>query len=279
MRRKAAHTAGMGEQAGAELFSQWNELCRLRTLVLSRGETDSIHDLRVASRRLRATIGLFASFIAGKAVRRLSKELRRITRKLGRVRNVDEALVYFGALPVTLPKLTGMLGTARGQEVKAVAAVLKSFPLQDLDRMVREAVAALAVIPADAPTLPVYLSETSIRRYQAVYDLLLPATVPEDVATRHALRIAIKKWRYLLETLGQVCRQDYSAALENLKEFQTLLGSLNDLIEFGALCHTLNIPGDEQEAVSAALAGDAGKYLASFIEAVASRPPQYIFIT
>ncbi|MBK5274060.1 MAG: CHAD domain-containing protein [Desulfuromonadales bacterium] len=273
-----AHTSGIGEQAGVVLFSQWNEICRLQALVLSRGDTDSIHDLRVASRRMRATIGLFAPFIAGKAVRKVSKELRRVTRKLGRLRNVDEAMIYVAALPGSLPDLAGKLRTARVLEMKAVAAVLKTFPRQDMDRVIREAVAALAVIPSADETLPVYLSETSIQRYQAVYDLLLPATDPESAETRHALRIAIKKWRYLLETLGQVCRQDYSAALETLKGYQTLLGSLNDLAEFGNLCDTLRIPDSEKEALYAALARDTGTYLARFIETAASQPPQYTYL-
>jgi len=84
----------MGERAGAVFFSQWNELCRLRKLVLSRGDTDSIHDLRVASRRMRATTGLFESFFADGNAGYIVKELRRVTRKLGRLRNVDEALLF-----------------------------------------------------------------------------------------------------------------------------------------------------------------------------------------
>ena len=277
MKKMSAHTAGMGEQTGVVLFSQWNEFCELRELVLRRGDTDSIHDLRVASRRMRASVGLFAPFIAGKDVKNISKELRRITRELGRLRNIDEAVIYFGTLPSPLPALCGMLSAVREDEMKAVTDILKPFPRQRLDGMLREAVAGLAGIPCDDQTLPVYLSGKSIQRYQAVYDLLLPATIPENVETRHALRIAIKKWRYLLETLGQVCQQDYSATLETLKEYQTLLGSLNDMVEFGALSDTLLLPVHEREEITAALARDSATYLARFIETAATRPLQYTF--
>jgi len=161
--------------------------------------------------------------------------------------------------------------------MKAVTDVLKPFPRQEMDRTLREAVAGLAGITSDDQELPVYLSETSIQRYQAVYDLLLPATIPENVETRHRLRIAIKKWRYLLETLGQVCRHDYSATLETLKEYQTLLGSLNDMVEFGALCDALALPAHEREEITTALVRDSADYLARFIETAAARPPQYTF--
>ena len=277
MRKENQHISGMGEQAGVVLFSQWNEFCELRELVLGQGDPDSIHDLRVASRRMRATVTLFAPFIADKAVKHISKTLRRVTRELGRLRNIDEAIIYFGALPSPLPALNGLLSAVREQEMKVVTDVLKPFLRQEMDRMLREAVAGLAEIPRDDQTLPVYLSETSIQRYQAVYDLLLAATIPENVETRHRLRIAIKKWRYLLETLGQVCRYDYSATLETLKEYQTLLGRLNDMVEFAALCDTLTLPLHESEKITAVLAQDSAQYLVQFIETAATRPLQYTF--
>ena len=277
MSKKNVHTEGRGERAGAVLFAQWDEFCRLRLSVLSQGDIDSIHDLRVASRRMRAMIGLFAPFVDGSVAGKFAKQLRRITRKLGRLRNVDEAMVYFSGLSEPQPVLAGLLRTIRVREMRAVADVLDRFPRQDLDRDMRKIVAELVVIPADDPALPVYFSETSIQRYQRVFDLLLSATVPGNVLERHALRIAIKKWRYLLETLGQVCRHDYSAALFLLKEYQTLLGSLNDMAEFGELCDTLDIPDNEKRIVAASLTEDSGIYLARFIETVAARPPQYIF--
>jgi CHAD domain-containing protein len=267
----------MGERAGMVLFSQWVDFCGLRDLVLRRGDTDSIHDLRVASRRMRSTVGLFAPFLAGKAVKRVSKALRLVTRELGRLRNIDEAIIYFGVLPEPLPTLSGMLSSARGREMKAVREVLKTFPRQKMDRMLREAVEALTGIQPGDQSLPVYLSETSIQRYQAVYDLHVAATTPENADTRHALRIAIKKWRYLLETLGLVCRQDYAATLETLKEYQTLLGLLNDMVEFGALCETLRLPVHESEMIAAALKRDSAAYLARFMETSATLPLHYTF--
>ena len=277
MKKKNSHTAGMGERAGVVLFSQWNEFCDLRELVLKQGDTDAIHDLRVASRRMRATVGLFAPFIAGKIVKHIAKELRRITRELGRLRNIDEAAIYFGALTAPLPALCGMLSEARMQELKAVTEILKLFPRQEMDRMLRETVAELAGIPCDDQTLPAYLSEKSIQRYQTVYDLLLPSTIPENIEMRHALRVAIKKWRYLLETLGQVCQHDYSTTLETLKEYQTLLGRLNDMVELSTLCDTLILPLHEREEISAALVRDSAAYLAKFIETAATRQLQYTF--
>ena len=274
---ESAHSSSLGEQAGVVLFSQWNEFCDLRKLVLRQGDSEDIHDLRVASRRMRATLDLLTPFITGKSVKRISKALRRVTRAVGRLRNIDEAIIYFKALPVALPTLSGVLPRARKGELRRVTSVLKRLPWRELDKLLRAAVADLARIPDDDQQLALYLSQTSIQRYQTVYNLLLPATTPENVKIRHALRIAIKKWRYLLETMGQVCRQDYSATLETLKEYQTLLGSLNDMVEFAVLCHTLKIPAHEAAEIKAVLERDTADYLARFVETAATRPPLYTF--
>lgn len=278
MSKKSAPVAGLGERSGVALFSRWNDFCCLRELVLKKGDTDSIHDLRVASRRMRAAIGLFAPYLGPRAVKSSSKEFRRVTRALGRLRNIDEALIYAGSLSVSLPVLAGQLSAAREEEIKAVVDVVKGFPRQRMDRTLREAVADLTGEQDVDRSLPVYLSETSIQRYQAVFGLLLPATIPENVEMRHALRIAIKKWRYLLEILGQVSQQDYAAILDTLKEYQTLLGRLNDMVEFAGLCAALKLPRHEIEEISAALARDSAAYLAQFIATVASKPLQYTFI-
>lgn len=277
MKKKNADRAAIGERAGAVLFSQWNEFCALREVAIGQGDLDSIHDLRVTSRRMRATIGLFEPFIAAKNVKNASKELRRVTRELGRLRNIDEGLIYFNAVPSPLPALIGMLSAAREKEMQAVTDVLKSFPRQSMDRLFRKAVAELVGVSHDDQALSAHLSETSVRRYQNVYDLFLPAQATEMVETRHALRIAIKKWRYLLETVGQVCGKDFSIALEALKEYQTILGRLNDMVEFSAMCTTLKLPKHESEEIATACARDSAAYLARFIETASARPLQYTF--
>ncbi|MDA8429132.1 MAG: CHAD domain-containing protein [Geobacteraceae bacterium] len=275
------HTAGIGEQAGSVLLSQWNEFCRLRTAVLGRCGTDDIHDLRVVSRRLRATLGLFAPFISAKSAKILSGEIRRVTRELGRVRNIDEAGIYFNSLPASLPVLTKRLRKIRQKEITAVIKALKRVSCRDMGALLRKAAAGLTGSAADNSidqSLPAYLSNTSIQRYQVLHDLLAAAPIAENRALRHRLRIAIKKWRYLLESVGQVCCQDYASTLELLKEYQTVLGRLNDMVEFSALSDALRLPHEEREAIKTALEQDSERNLALFIELAASRPIQYTFL-
>ncbi len=126
-------------------------------------------------------------------------------------------------------------------------------------------------------SLPVYLSDISIQRYQALYELLTPASMPEDAAARHELRIAIKKWRYLLETIGQVSGQDFGATLETLKDYQGVLGKLNDMVEFATLSVSLSLPDEERQEIKTILERTAADHLAAFMQMAAKRPLQYTF--
>lgn len=278
MNAETVHTARIGEQAGGVLYAQWDLFCRLREQARDRPDLETIHDLRVASRRLRATVGLFAPFMAGGKPGRIARELRQMTRSLGRLRNLDEAQAYFGLCADDQPLLKSKVAAARGAELKRVAEELKSFPRQKLDRLLRKGVETLSESPGDAADLQGYLTTTAFKRFQAVHDLLPPAMAAGNVAGRHALRIAIKKWRYLLETAGTVFRHDYTAPLELLKEYQTLLGTLNDLEEFGRLLAEYELPEAEREVAVGHLRQDGADFLERFLTLAADRPPQYTFV-
>jgi CHAD domain-containing protein len=262
------------------IFSQWNEIRCLRAAVLKQDDVDTIHDLRVASRRLRATISLFAPFISGKGFRLIGRSIRKVTRTLGVVRTIDEAIIYFGPFSESLPTLTSVLASVRRREFGTVVDTLKQFPQHDIEKKLRSVVSQLTGMHDETArdgdeSVSVHLSAVTTRRCQAIQELLPRTSALENVELRHALRIAIKKWRYSLETLGQVSGNDYADTLAALKEYQSALGNLNDVAEFGLLCDTLALPLDEIEEVRAILGRDGRKYLAQFLEMCRLRPLQH----
>jgi len=85
------------QRIGDVFFSQWEELLRLRRVVLKSCEHEDIHDLRVASRRFRAALKLLGPLGGNGNLKKISKKVRTLTRTLGDLRNLDEALVFFGS--------------------------------------------------------------------------------------------------------------------------------------------------------------------------------------
>jgi CHAD domain-containing protein len=62
------------------------------------GDVESLHDMRVASRRLRAAMSVFAGAYPPKRFRPLEQEASRITDALGEVRDADVQIEYLTKL-------------------------------------------------------------------------------------------------------------------------------------------------------------------------------------
>src|SRR4051812_9023040 len=70
-------------------------LARHGTTVIETGDADSIHDLRVATRRLQQTVDFLWAEERPKRVRKLRRTVQRTRRAVSKVRNHD---VFFGEL-------------------------------------------------------------------------------------------------------------------------------------------------------------------------------------
>lgn len=275
-------TPAMLERSRNVLFSQWEELLRLRLLVLKSWEHEDIHDLRVASRRFRAGLNLLSPFCRPKDARKISRQVRRLTRALGNLRNLDEALHFFGshAQPDELASFTSRLAAGRASEQERVAEALKEFRPRRLDSLVRGLVSGITVDGATQsglPPFPVYLSNSSIAHFETIQSFLPAALCPENSAERHAMRIGIKKWRYFLEIVARIVEHDQPAVLEHLKRYQSILGSMNDMTVFLGMCRDAEVPDAERDSVERIINAEIDRFFNEFSNLVASEPLGYTF--
>lgn len=281
---KKSEKSGPGLSVVQERFSgiflaQWEELLRLRRVVLKSSGLDDIHDLRVASRRFRAVLDLYCRLSSKCVEQGMIKNVRKLTRTLGFLRNLDEAGVFFQARIVTEvfseSILKRSLSGVRSRELRRMGKALSSFEHRKLDRIVRKIVAKIRldrITERNDPSIPAFFSEISASMYWPVQEALAVSTVSGHRAERHALRIAIKKWRYFLEIVAQVLNRDCSRILEQLKEYQSFLGRMNDIVEFEALLRDMDLPKNESDNAEAILAAEDAKLLAGFRELVERNP-------
>lgn len=273
------------ERSRGVFFAQWEELLRLRRAVLKTSDLDDIHDLRVASRRFRAAMELFSPFAPKGSKNVLRKSVRKLTRMLGGLRNIDEAQLFFQSRTPpdisTDNKLFHTLSILRSRELKRIGKALKGFDHRNLDRLVREMVSGLnedCITERSRFSLLAYFSDVSIRLYLPIQQLLAVSTAPGHRASRHALRIAIKKWRYFFEIIAQVLERDYTQILELLKEYQSILGRMNDIVEFELLLHNLELTPDTREYVEATLLAEDDLLLENLTELIERKPLAYTFL-
>ncbi|HIJ96120.1 MAG TPA: CHAD domain-containing protein [Desulfuromonadales bacterium] len=273
------------ERSRGFLFAQWGELERLRREVQKSAEQDDIHDLRVASRRFRAALGLCRPFAPKSTIIALKKSIRIVTQALGALRNVDEALAFFRLHDSVDHSIDSQLYKAltvlRSKELKRIKKVFVAFKARELDHQVREIVARMnreQIAENNRFSLVAYFSDVSIRLFLPIHRLLAIATAPGNRSARHALRIAIKKWRYFFEIIAPILDRDNTPVLDLLKEYQTLLGSMNDIVEFEILLNKLKLPDHVRKSASVIFQTEDALLLEKFGALIEQKPLSYTFL-
>ena len=270
------------ERSRGVFFAQWEDLLRLRRAVLKAADPDDIHDLRVASRRFRAVLELFGPMAPKTSKTGLKKNTRQITQVLGGLRNIDETLLFFESRITSeaFSSLRHALSGLHSKEMKRIIKILEAFDFSHYDKTVRKMIAGLnddCLKELNKFSLLSYLSDVSIRQYLPIHNLLAVSVLPENQSSRHALRIAIKKWRYFLEIVEQVLDRYYTPVLETLKEYQSVLGRMNDSMEFRALLGKLELPVEEQRTLDSILLAEDVLLLENYKALMEHKPLVYVF--
>ena len=199
------------------------------------GDQMSVHQARVASRRLREALPLLGVRADADALDRADKRVRRITRALGPVRELDVTLLLLAELrrkkaaPLrAIIRVREAVTEERQQRRLEMLAEIKPSRLDKLrKRLVRVAApasqpvakrSALAEANAQASTRAAEL-RAAIERAGGIY-----------LADRlHRVRVAAKKLRYALEIQRELTGSRSTAQLTRLKVQQDLLGRMHDL--------------------------------------------------
>lgn len=262
------------------LFDQWRELLRQRQLVLGHGEQEAIHDLRVASRRLRTVLELLPPWIGSKRMRRLRRPIRGLTRELGRLRNLDEAHSYLvGLQDDGLTPLIASLESQRRREHKRVRRLLKELPQKRLKRLFERAGQQLASTEGAPPfTVVSRLEERNLGLYRPIHHLLHLPELAEQAEQRHTLRIAIKKWRYFNELLMLLREARQGRLVPLLKQYQSLLGELNDREVFLSLVNDAErLAPPVRDRVLLTIEAQHRQLISDFRQLLSQQPLQYQF--
>jgi CHAD domain-containing protein len=201
-------------------------------------DVEALHRSRVASRRLREilpVLGLERHSVRQTPIRKLRRRLRRLTSSLGGVRELDVALGILDELRHDHPDLEDVLSRAR--------AAVEAERRECRDEMARqmediqagamfEQLASLITAAAHSPhaTRVALLRRRLERRVERLDDAVRDAGSLFDVDRLHQVRVAAKQLRYVLELIHEFGRVPALRLVNQLKQFQDLLGRLHDLV-------------------------------------------------
>lgn len=216
------------DAAKKTLTARLGELRQYEDRLTTDAEPDDVHDMRVASRRLRAALQLFDR---KKQLEPAHKAVKRLGDALGGLRE----------LQVQLSWLDEAARVGREADHSGIVALKQTREKKLPWRIeaVHEAVAAwrdeVAAVTQAIDGLTQHgrlggrcLRERLDERLQAVRKLAKKTHESPDAATAHRLRIAVKKLRYVAELAEPAFPEPLAALLDKLAALQETLGALHD---------------------------------------------------
>jgi triphosphatase len=237
-------TSTMGDVAFAVLRRQLIVLRAKEPGTRLGEDPEELHDMRVATRRLRAALSLFEGVLPVRA-QVFRQELGWLARLLGAVRDLDVQLENLAAMPRRA--LDGVLGPTPGgrDPLRELAALLeheREVARADMlggldsvrwDRLAKGLTAMAQQGPARrslANRVPaaIGLPELVLTRHQKVAKAARRAKRSGIVTDFHALRIRCKRLRYALEFSSDVYDGRTSRFVRELTVLQGELGEMQD---------------------------------------------------
>jgi CHAD domain-containing protein len=205
-------------------------------------DIEALHDMRVATRRMRSAFNIFGPYFKRKRIKPFLKGLRRTGRILGRVRDLDVSLQKANTYLTRLSEdeksaLDPLLDRWRGKHEALRADLVTHLDSKRYKEFVDQFNTFLSTQNDGAKKIKLS-KPNAYRVYQAVpiliykrygilrgYDEILEKA---ELDTLHALRIDVKRFRYLLEFVQEVLGPTSKDVIQECVIVQDHLGELND---------------------------------------------------
>jgi CHAD domain-containing protein len=206
-------------------------------------DIERIHDMRVATRRVRSALPLFEKCLPGKTSRKWNKGMRRVTRALGAARDADVQIALLQEFLDNLtdlryrPGVQRLLLRLRQKREAAQEKVIKAMDELELSGVLEKMGGTLRKIRVRARMH--HANEFSSHVYQQAYlaislrleNMLEYETYvnqPDRIEELHAMRIAAKRLRYTMEVFEPLYHGDLKKMIKTARGVQTLLGDIHD---------------------------------------------------
>jgi CHAD domain-containing protein len=203
-----------------------SELKRCR----SEPSEEGIHDLRVATRRLLALVDMLRKISPHPRLQKLRRTFKNQLDDLDELRDTQVMLVDVSEALGELPELAPFqkfLSKREKRLLKSTAKGIKSFKTTSVRKRLdstRKELLKLEDKNQDGKALLQIVDdayETTLRRFQRIE--------PTQSGTIHRVRIAFKKFRYMVEIIHPLIPGFPDGNFKQMHEYQGMMGDIHDL--------------------------------------------------
>ncbi len=204
-------------------------------------DIEFVHRMRVASRRIRSALPLFADFLPAKKYPQWKKEIRAITQALGAARDTDVQLdllhQFAGANPEPKlqPGVRRLILRLSQKRAKFQVEIERALDKLADDHTLAELQDRINPYLARQNHTYLYTPALYTRGYNAIFSDLGTflsyepyIEQPEKIAELHAMRIAGKHLRYTMEIFAPLYPDEFKDPLQTLRKAQDMLGEVHD---------------------------------------------------
>lgn len=188
---------------------------------------EAVHDFRVAARRLLALLDLLRTLIRGAKIKKMRRTLKNQLDNLDELRDAQVMLADISENIQQVPSLKPFEEYLLRREKRLMRAArreIKSLKIGELTKRIRKLAEAVGESQPDGlDPLPAVDKAYAgvIQRYGKV-DPAQPATI-------HRLRIAFKKFRYMVESIHPALEGFPQDHLKRMHDYQTSMGEIQDM--------------------------------------------------
>jgi len=220
---------------GTSLEDRWRRVMAELRRNQRRCSEESIHDLRVAMRRMMATIDVVLMVVPLEGLRKARRSLRKYLRSFNELRDTHIQILAVRGLTRRFPALRPLrLDLLRRQRVLVGRARrrIREIPAPAIE----QAVAAASQALQNRYTTPMLQSIGRTIVHGALGAAFATAVerrvrlTAADTTTIHRLRVAFKKCRYMTEVLQPLLPSVRRKVLKQMNVYQTRLGAVQDAV-------------------------------------------------
>ncbi len=201
-----------------------------------KGDGTGVHQARVASRRLREAVPILTEGLRGTKAGKARRKIRKVTRALGAVRELDVTLHLIDELGnkpgIPRPALASVRAHVIEEREQRRAVMLERLDGVDMNKLARRLVSVRDALKQPIPpdrnwrtTLASRIARRG-RRLASAIDDAGQIYAPEAL---HQVRIAAKKLRYGMELADESGAVPSALLVRTLRKAQETLGRLHDL--------------------------------------------------
>jgi CHAD domain-containing protein len=191
---------------------------------------EAVHDLRVTARRMLAMLDIARGLAPHARIQKARKDLKAMLDELDELRDVEVLLVEISENIELLPELKTFQKSLHKREAKLLRSAYKHIKqngLSELSRRIKKTRESLAELEQKDAGFQARLLEVVENAY-SLADRTYAQVDAAHASSIHSLRIAFKKFRYMMEIAHPYIENYPAENFERMHHYQDMMGNIQD---------------------------------------------------